>query len=128
MSDARRRTGPIGREFQELARGSLSGGYQTAIMNAMTCIDHVMEEKGITRKELAERMGVHPSRISRLLNDPDNITIRTFYRLCNAVGVEPSICVDRGIWSLDDDGWIAADLDAASEAGESGERKSSVAA
>jgi transcriptional regulator with XRE-family HTH domain len=92
-----------------MARGALTVGYETAILEAVTCIDQVMEERGITRKELAERLNVDPSRVTRLLNDPDNITVRTFYRLCNAVGLKPSIRADRGPWLAESSDWTVAD-------------------
>ena len=85
--------GLVGKRLTELARGSLSEGYQTAIIEAMAEIDRVLKERGITRKALAERLGVHPSYITRMLNDPDNITVRTLYRLCNALDLRASIHV-----------------------------------
>ena len=134
MGDAQKKIGPIGQQLQALATGSLTVGYQTAIIEAMACIDDVMHERGISRKELAGKMGVDPSRISRLLNDPDNITIKTFYRLCNALDLMPSICVDRGPWLMKDDEWTTAQPSdtqlkpAEREAGESLEREGPLAA
>ena len=44
-----------------------------------------MEDRGITRKELARRMGVKPPVITRLLNGPDNVTLRTLLRVAFAL-------------------------------------------
>lgn len=134
MGDAQKKIGPIGRQLQALAKGSLTVGYQTAIIEAMACIDDVMQERGVSRKELADKMQVDPSRITRLLNDPDNITIKTFYRLCNALNLKPSICVDRGPWLMKGDEWTTAQPGGSSlkstdrEAGESVEREGPLAA
>lgn len=112
MGDEQGSIGPIGRKLRQRARGALTVGYETAILEAVTCIDQVMQERGISRKQLAERLGVDPSRVSRLLNDPDNITVRTFYRLCNAVGLKPSIRADRGPWMVDANDWTLAERSA----------------
>ena len=120
MGKGRARLGPIGRKLQESAEGSLTVGYQTAIMEAMACIDEIMDERGISRKELAEMLNVDPSRVSKLLNDPDNITVRTFYRLCNAVGLKPSIRADRGPRLVDSNDWKAVPDGGDSDGGEGG--------
>lgn len=46
-----------------------------------------MEEKGVTRKELAARMGVKPPVITRLLNGPENTTLRTLLRVAFALDI-----------------------------------------
>lgn len=53
-----------------------------------------MQEKGVTRKELAERMGVKPPMITRLLNGPENVTLRTLMRV--AYALDMVIEVDLG--------------------------------
>ena len=50
-----------------------------------------MKREGINRSELAERMGVPPSRITRLLNGSENLTIATLVRAGRAVGGELKI-------------------------------------
>lgn len=47
-----------------------------------------MDKHGIARQELARRMGVVPSRITRLLNGTENLTIETLVRAGNAVGAD----------------------------------------
>lgn len=48
----------------------------------------IMEKKGISRKELAQRMGVAPSRITSMLNGTNNFTIETLVRAARAVDAE----------------------------------------
>jgi transcriptional regulator with XRE-family HTH domain len=43
------------------------------------------EQHGLTQKVIAERMGVHPSRINRLLGDPANLTLDTISDLLLAM-------------------------------------------
>lgn len=47
-----------------------------------------MRERGLKRSELAERMGIQLSNLSRLLNKKENITQQTAMRLENALGID----------------------------------------
>lgn len=46
----------------------------------------LMKQQGIKRKELAERMGVGPSRVTAMLNGSSNFTLETLIRAARAVG------------------------------------------
>lgn len=48
----------------------------------------IMEQDGITRTELAKRMGVGPPRITSMLNGTNNFTIETLIRAARAVNGE----------------------------------------
>jgi transcriptional regulator with XRE-family HTH domain len=86
--------GKLGRELERLAEGSLTDGYQTAIAELMDQVQRVMDARGMTQRDLAGHMNVDPAFVSRKLNDPDNMTVRTLYRLCNAVGLQPSLSAE----------------------------------
>jgi len=47
-----------------------------------------MKREGINRVELAERMGVPPSRITKMLSGDSNLTIDTLVRAGRAVGAD----------------------------------------
>ncbi len=47
-----------------------------------------MKHSGITRSELAKRMGVGPSRITAMLDGSSNLTIETLVRAGRAVGAD----------------------------------------
>jgi antitoxin component HigA of HigAB toxin-antitoxin module len=47
-----------------------------------------MKREGINRSELAERMGVGPSRITKILSGDENLTIDTLVRAGRAVGAD----------------------------------------
>ncbi len=47
-----------------------------------------MKREGISRSELAARMGVGPSRITAMLNGSNNLTIETLVRAGRAVGAD----------------------------------------
>jgi len=46
----------------------------------------LMQEMGMNKKELAEKMGVVPSRITSMLTGTNNMTIETLVRAADAVG------------------------------------------
>ena len=50
-----------------------------------------MKREGINRSELAERMGVGPSRITAMLSGESNLTIDTLVRAARSVGAELNI-------------------------------------
>jgi plasmid maintenance system antidote protein VapI len=50
-----------------------------------------MKREGINRSELAERMGVGPSRITAMLSGDSNLTIDTLVRAAHSVGAELNI-------------------------------------
>jgi len=47
-----------------------------------------MKREGIKRTELADRMGVPPSRITKMLDGTENLTIATLIRAGRAVGAD----------------------------------------
>ena len=47
-----------------------------------------MKREGINRSELAERMGVGPSRVTKMLSGDSNLTIDTLVRAGHAVGAD----------------------------------------
>jgi plasmid maintenance system antidote protein VapI len=48
----------------------------------------LMKDQGISRSELAERMGVQPSRVTSMLTGSNNFTIETLVRAGRAVGAD----------------------------------------
>ena len=47
-----------------------------------------MKEQGISRSELAKRMGVQPSRVTSMMTGSNNFTIETLVRAGRAVGAD----------------------------------------
>ena len=47
-----------------------------------------MEKQGMTRRELAERLGVKPQYVSRFLNTPTNTSLYQVVRFAQAVGLK----------------------------------------
>jgi ribosome-binding protein aMBF1 (putative translation factor) len=62
--------------------------HQLSIIKLTSRLLQAMEAQGVSRAELARRAQLKPSYISRILNNPENITMRTAFRLCNALDLE----------------------------------------
>jgi transcriptional regulator with XRE-family HTH domain len=54
-------------------------------------IETKLEEDGIANNELAQRLGISPGRVSQILNNPGNPTIRNMVRCARAVGMKVAI-------------------------------------
>ena len=63
-------------------------GHMDAIIALYTKIERKMKAGGITRAELARRAQLKPSYVSRIMNHPENITLRTAFRLCHALDLQ----------------------------------------
>lgn len=66
-------------------------GFELAVLDFADQVDTELERREMTRAELAERAGVKPSYISRVLNNPENITLQTLFRLANALEMDVKI-------------------------------------
>ena len=73
------------------ARAHPLWGFELAVLQFADQVDAEMERRGMTRAELAERAGVKASYISRVLNNPENITLQTLFRLANALEMDVEI-------------------------------------
>ena len=66
-------------------------GFELAVLEFADQVDAELARREMTRAELAERAGVKPSYISRVLNNPENITLQTLFRLANALEMDVEI-------------------------------------
>jgi transcriptional regulator with XRE-family HTH domain len=57
-------------------------------------INQILRDKGLTKKELAENLGKHPSEVSKWLNGEHNFTLRSLAKLSAELG-EPLLEVPR---------------------------------
>jgi len=58
------------------------------LMDATDLICREMEAQGMTRRELAERLGVSPQYVTKFLNTPGNTTLLQIVRFAQALGLE----------------------------------------
>jgi len=62
----------------------------------------VMEKQGISRAELARRVGTSPAYITKILRGSTNFTLSTMTKLARAVGMEVRLhlapCQSRTVW------------------------------
>ena len=49
-------------------------------------VEKAMETEGISKKELASRLGVAPARVTKILSGESNLTIETMQKIADALG------------------------------------------
>ena len=55
-----------------------------------------MKQRNITQAQISEKMGVTKQRLSKILTDPGNLTLKTMVRLAQAVGSKMAVVVYDG--------------------------------
>jgi transcriptional regulator with XRE-family HTH domain len=70
---------------------------ETMALDFAERVAEAMELQGLTRRALAEKMHVSPAYITRTLNAPPNLTLRTMAAFGIALGIRPSIKVETGL-------------------------------
>ena len=63
-------------------------GHEHAVLHLAATIAEELGRRGLPQDELARRAGLTPSYVSRVLGRPENMTLQTAFRLCNALGLE----------------------------------------
>ena len=76
-------------KFMEETKSADTLAYDYALELAHLAVSE-MSKQGLTKKELAERMGVSPQRLANLLNTQPNMTLKSVAQLALALG----ICVE----------------------------------
>lgn len=62
----------------------------------ISAVYEASKAKHVTQKELADRLGVDKSTVSRLLQGRGNPTFRTFSDVCAALGIKPELTFPVG--------------------------------
>lgn len=78
---------PLAKAFSNTLQ-SVEGQVEYCKLTIVEELLQFMKRHDIKRSELAERMGVVPARITRLLNGTENLTIETLVRAGHAVGAD----------------------------------------
>lgn len=84
--------------FQRLEeRGATSPerGLQTLLTEIVEDMEALMRERGLTRAEVGRRAGLKREYISRILNNPQNVTLATLVRISNALSSELRVSLHR---------------------------------
>lgn len=60
---------------------------QALLFSVKIAIQKAMQEGGVSKKNLSEKLGISPARVSQLLSDTNsNMTIKTIGKICHALG------------------------------------------
>lgn len=81
--------------FQE-AEGHDDYWVAGAILGFTEAVALEMERQGITRSELARRLGATPAYVTKILRGKANFTLATMVRLARALGAELRVQLDSG--------------------------------
>jgi transcriptional regulator with XRE-family HTH domain len=76
---------PGGTSGQEAIEARVDEELSLLVTQLMNEINWHMRERGLTRADLASRMGVSPGRISQVLSGGENLTLRTIASLATAL-------------------------------------------
>ena len=72
--------------FMEETKSAETIAYDHALELAYLAADE-MQRQGLSKKELAERMGITPQRLSNILNTQSNMTLQTLAQFELALGI-----------------------------------------
>jgi transcriptional regulator with XRE-family HTH domain len=64
---------------------------ELAILGFTSTIAERMEAEGITNTQFAQKMGVSPAFVTKLINGTNNFTIKTMVKVARALGTELSL-------------------------------------
>ena len=74
--------------------------YEGIILDISTKLKSLMEKKGFIKKQLAERMNVKPSYITKIFGG-SNISLKTIAKVLAALEIDATISIDE--WSIKED-------------------------
>lgn len=77
------------RDFETLRKSPFYKA-QRKVLNFMAQLEEIIESRNISKKELAEKMGVSPAYISKLFNCSVNISIISMEKIATALNMEIS--------------------------------------
>lgn len=78
------------KEFDE-ARGTFEYKLEGLELEVTETILRVMEEKGISRSDLAQKLGVSKAAVSKLLNNGSNMTLKRLLTIAEAMDLNLSV-------------------------------------
>jgi DNA-binding Xre family transcriptional regulator len=92
IQNKKRRVHPVP-EDRIYARERFRAQLQTALHN-------LMGEKGVSQRDLAERLGVSEARVSQMFGSAGNLTVRTVGEVFHALGCQPKAWVNDGVLQM----------------------------
>jgi transcriptional regulator with XRE-family HTH domain len=74
--------------FAEMAMASPEFYEELLLLQAQELISRLMEEKSISKADLAKKLGKSKAHVTGLLADGRNLTLKTLARVCYTLGAE----------------------------------------
>jgi len=69
--------------------------YEEVVFDLNEQICQRMKERGVSRTQLAERIGVNKAYVTRILNGPANLTLKTIIKILLALDSRPRLIMER---------------------------------
>mgnify|MGYP002682763112 CR=1 FL=1 len=63
------------------------------VSNVQVALHTAIEESGITRQQLATKMGVHIVTLNRMFGAGHNLTVRRVAEICYHLGIKPEMVI-----------------------------------
>ncbi|MHB1145513.1 MAG: helix-turn-helix domain-containing protein [Thiobacillus sp.] len=70
-------------------------GFDSVKIDLSVMLCGLLDKAGITRGELSEKLKWKPSRVTRVLSGDENLTLKTIYEVCHAVGYTFDVVVRK---------------------------------
>lgn len=73
-------------------RGTAEYAEEKLVARAQSLLEGILQEKGMSKTDLAKKMGVSKARVSQIFSDNQNFTFRLMAKAFYALGEELSLC------------------------------------
>lgn len=74
---------------------AFEAGLDSVKLDVSVMLCSLLEKVGISRAQLAEKLGWKPSRVTRVLSGDENLTLKTIFEVCYAAGMTYDVVVRK---------------------------------
>lgn len=96
-------------KLEETSEGRLLLEEERVLLDVTETVARLLEEQGISRSELARRIGKQPAFVTKLLRGDNNFTLRTLVRVLDACGKTVHLQVRDRVEMRECDEYVAVD-------------------
>lgn len=70
--------------------------FEAKAQEISTALASAVHRAGLSRAQLAEKLGWKPSRVSKILTGSTNLTLKTIFQICQAIDLEFDVVLRKG--------------------------------
>lgn len=92
-------------------KAQLEADTSALMFRFLSLVDRIMEERGLSKKALADLIGTSPAYVTQLFRGHKTINLETLAKMQSALGIEFSISLGSSSYMMEDEGqfWQAAE-------------------